>query len=529
MRGTVRLIVCACLGVLLTSSAGYSAAGVPSMGAARPQRTDVVVLKYADISEIVGILISGESVAPNDVFAPTGSVFSLPTSTSGGNAPGATSNQPFNPSAGPPQALGQRINDTIAVDRRLNAVILSGTPAELAQLESMIAKLDVPVPSVLLECQVFELSEAAARDAGIELSSTGAAAGGGFQSVSGQVATSSGSLQAQVFAQITRGAGRLLATPRIVAQNGNPASILSGNALPIVTTTIFPGTSLSQQTVNYIAVGVNLQIQPRVSIDGNVISHIFSEVSSVTQFVPTAQGDVPQISLRQAATSATVPDGQLFIIGGLSRETEIRNFSRIPILGYLPLIGALFRVRHDTAQRVNLYIAITPHIIHESARVRSQPEPPTVNPSAEVTKYSTTSRLPMLAKRVAFVGRWEFAHDRRDGRFEGASARSFNVGDTLHTRFTGKHLRIYGVTGPNGGYGLLNVDGKYNIVNFYSPAKRTHALLYANWGLSRGIHSIALSIQSSHDRRSRGTYVNVDDVEPAQTAGDDRRGARDAL
>ncbi|MDQ6932035.1 MAG: hypothetical protein M3160_02530 [Candidatus Eremiobacteraeota bacterium] len=362
------------------------ATGQPTSAAAG-QRINVILLKYADVSEIVGILVGGDAIAPNDVFTPIGSIFSLPSSTgSGGTGVLATNNQPFNSSTGAPQALAQRINDTIAVDRRLNAMILTGTPSELARLKGLIAKLDVPVPSVVLECQVFELSETAARDAGIELSS-GSLASGGFQSVSGQLGQSSGTSQAQLFAQIARGTGRILATPRIVAQNGNRASILSGNALPILTTTIFPGSSLSQQTVNYIAVGVNLQIQPRVSADGNVTSHIYSEVSSVSRFVSTAQGEVPLITLRQATTSATVPDGQLFIIGGLSRETEIRNVGRIPVLGYLPLIGGFFRVRHDTTERVNLYIAITPHIVPVASAGRSSSQ--------------------ALRHRIAYRGRFE--------------------------------------------------------------------------------------------------------------------------
>ncbi len=480
-----------CLAVLLLKSAVGCAIGEP-INAAAGQSINVIVLKYADISEIVGILIGGETITPNDVFTPTGSIFSLPSSNaSSGTGVATTNNQPFNSSTGVPQVLAQRINETIAVDRRLNAVILTGTPSELARLKSLIAKLDVPVPSVLFECQVFELSETAARDAGIELNS-GSLASGGFQSLSGQAGKSSGTLQAQLYAQIIRGAARVLAAPRILAQNGNQASILSGNALPILTTTIFPGSSLSQQTVNYIAVGVNLQIQPRVSADGNVTSHIYSEVSSVSQFVSTAQGDVPLITLRQTTTSATVPDGQLFIIGGLSRETQIRNVARIPILGYLPLIGTVFRVRHDTTERVNLYIAITPHVV----------------PAASAGE---TSKTPW--PKIAYRGRWEFPHNRLDGRFEGASARSFHIGDTLSARFEGKKLHIYGVTGPKGGYGLLRVDGTHNVLNFYSAVKRTHALLYANSTLSAGVHNVAISVAPSYDLRSSGRYVNIDEVE----------------
>jgi general secretion pathway protein D len=173
-------------------------------------------------------------------------------------------------------------------------------------------------------------------------------------------------LAANLFATIARGGGKILATPRVLAVNGTPAQILTGDALPIITTTTFPGPPIvTQQTVTYIAVGVNLQIQPRITQDGFVTSHIYAEVSSVTAFIPTQQGNVPQISLRQTSTTATVADGQPFAVGGLLKDEEIENMSRVPGLGSLPIIGGLFRVRHDTATKTNLFIFITPHVIRQ--------------------------------------------------------------------------------------------------------------------------------------------------------------------
>ena len=348
--------------------APVATSGVPGLG---PGQTMVVVpLKYADVSEVVGILVAGQTLTPNDTFTPTGSIFSLPTSSGGTGIP---TNQPaFNNGLNnTPQSFGQRINDNIAIDRRLNAIILTGTPQDIAGFRTVIDKIDVPQTSVILECQVFELSETAARDVGLELTSSG-----GTSTVTGSVTAHTGDLPvfnaalagAQIFAEIRRGGGRILATPRILALNGMPATILSGDALPIITTTTFPGSPPSiQTTVNYIAVGVNLQIQSRIADDGYVTSHIFAEVSSVTAFTPSNGSQVPQISLRQANTSATVKDGQPFVIGGLLQDNEIRNMSKIPIFGDIPLIGGLFRARHDTTTRTSLYIMITPRVIHQLA------------------------------------------------------------------------------------------------------------------------------------------------------------------
>lgn len=335
----------------------------------------VVPLKYADVSEVVGILVQGQSIAPNDNFQPAGSIFSLPTSPgSGAAAPQVYQN--VEGASAQPESFGERITDNIAIDRRLNAIVLSGTPQQIADLQAEIEQIDVPLPSVMLECEVVELSETAARDLGLDFSSGGAGtalAGAGATLTSGSMPTFHADFQANLFATIAHGGGHILATPRVVALNGTPAQILTGDALPIISTTIYPGPpTLTQQTVNYIAVGINLQIQPRITNDRYVTSHIFAEVSSVTAYVPTPQGNVPQISLRQATTMATVSDGQPFVIGGLLQDEEIHNLSKIPGIGDLPLIGGLFSVRHEMDTHTNLYILITPHILQPNAA----PPPP---------------------------------------------------------------------------------------------------------------------------------------------------------
>jgi general secretion pathway protein D len=232
-------------------------------------------------------------------------------------------------------------------------------------MKALIARIDVPQRSVILEVQIIELSDSSAADRGLDLT------GGSTEIADASTSFSTGGLpqfnahlQASLYDTIAKGGGKILAAPRILALSGTSAQILTGDALPIITTTTFPGPPVTtQQSVTYISVGVNLQIQPRVTDDGNVTSHIFAEVSSVTALVPTQQGNVPQISLREAATVATVSDGDPFVIGGLLKDEEIRNLSKIPGIGDLPLLGGLFRVRHDTGTLTNLYIVVTPHIL----------------------------------------------------------------------------------------------------------------------------------------------------------------------
>jgi len=353
-------------------------------------QTVVILLKYADVSEVAGVLVSGANVASNDTFVPQQSnigASSLGASFGGGaeanGAGGFNTGVPQGNFGGAAvgqqqQGLAQRVSDNIAIDRRLNAIILTGTPDIVARLRATIDKLDVPVPSVLLEAQIVELTDTAARNIGLDFSpdgsgivingtsgstdsSTGASTGGGFISNTGAFPTGRLSLSANLYAQISEGNGRVIATPRILAQSGQPASILTGDALPILTNVLIAGnTGAAAQQVNYVNVGVNLQIQPRVSSDGYVTSHIYSEVSSVTGYV---SGNIPQISQRTASTIATVHDGQSIVIGGLRQDNEIRNRSRLPLVGAIPLIGSLFNHVSTTRTRDNLYVIITPHIV----------------------------------------------------------------------------------------------------------------------------------------------------------------------
>jgi general secretion pathway protein D len=350
--------------------------------------TEVVELKYADISEIAGVLVAGSTIATNDNFAPvqtnigSNSLSGSIGGTNGGFAQPAVT-QTFGQFGQQSTGLAQRVNDNIAVDRRLNAIILSGTPEVVAALKAIIDKLDIPVPSVILETQIVELSESASRNIGLDFSPDGSGivingtrtsttttttGSTGLLTQTGQQAQAAATLQAALYAQVTEGNGRVIAKPRILAQSGQQASILTGDAIPVFTQVVAANVGTASQ-VNYINVGVNLQIQPRVSSDGYVTSHIYSEVSSVTGTVNGA----PQISQRTASTSATVRDGEAFIIGGLLQDNELRSLSKLPFIGDLPLIGQLFRHISTSHSLDNLYIVVTPHIVGMSAATNPSP------------------------------------------------------------------------------------------------------------------------------------------------------------
>ena len=346
---------------------------------------EVVPLKYADVSEIVGLIAGGQSIKPNDSFNPQEPAF---------GSSGLTNNNGFSNNNLLQQnmmqqngdaaaaSVGQLVDEAIGVDRRLNAIILRGSPERIARLKAKIALLDVPVTSVLLETVFVELTETGAKNVGLDFNnSNGKAAvvtyqtgnfnSGGF-GTTGTGSQVSASLQAAIYAEVQHGQGRILSRPRISAPSGTSAKIITGDALPILTSIALSGVNAVSQQVQYVNVGVTLQIAPRVGEDGFVTSHIFCVVSSVTGY---SQG-YPTISQREASTSATVRDGEFFVIGGLTQENELTTKGHIPLLGDIPGLGELFKLQLGAKSKTQLYIVVTPHIVRgtDSAAAQAQTE-----------------------------------------------------------------------------------------------------------------------------------------------------------
>lgn len=323
---------------------------------------ELVFLKYADVSEVIGLLVEGAEISPNDIFIRREPGFGSP----------ASNQQPSY--MGPQQQaqrdsvpLGQNVGNGLAIDRRLNAIWITGTPDRIDRVKKQIALIDVPVDSVILETQFVELTETGAKSLGIDLNNQNGQIGVGTVTTGSFLpfgldprdVLPSGMLQAAIYAQVQKGEGRIVSRPRIAAQSGSTAKIITGDALPILTSITLSGVNGVSQQVQYVNVGVTLQIAPRVSEDGFVTSQIYGVVSSVTGF---SQG-YPTISQREAETSASVRDGETFVIGGLTQVNKLTTKSKVPILGDVPLVGELFKNERSTSTTTELYIVITPHIV----------------------------------------------------------------------------------------------------------------------------------------------------------------------
>lgn len=339
--------------------------------------SELIPLRYADVSEVVGLLSPGAQVKSNDRFLPREPGFGS-TSLTGGSYAAA-------PVVAPDisdQPLGETVDANLAVDRRLNAIWVRGSRDRIARVKADIARIDVPVDSVVLETELVELTDAGARAVGIDFTNANGQIGV-FAVQTGQYVPSgytpnqgarlaSGQLQAAIYAQVSKGNGKIVSRPRIAALSGSTAKIITGDALPILTSITLSGVNGVSQQVQYVNVGVTLQIAPRVADNGSVTSHVFCVVSSVTGY---SQG-YPTISQREAETQASVQDGESFVIGGLTQESLIDTHTRVPLLGSLPVIGQAFGTHRQTREKTELYIVVTPHILrHRDSTAAADPAP----------------------------------------------------------------------------------------------------------------------------------------------------------
>jgi general secretion pathway protein D len=345
------------------------------------QGAELIKLKYADVSEVVGLLTEGITVRPNNIFILREPGFGSPSQSGGGGSSGRKPEDNEQP-------LGESVDRNLAINRRLNAIWVRGTPAYIARVKKQIEVIDVPVDSVILETQFIELSENGARDLGIDFTNgvnqtgVGSVRRGESALALGLNPTSilkSFSLQAALYTQIQKGEGRILSKPRIAAQSGATAKIITGDALPILTSITLSGVNGVSQKVDYVNVGVTLQIAPRVSPDGYVTSQIYAVVSSVTGY---SQG-YPTISQREAETSASVRDGESFVLGGLIQENSLKSKSKVPLLGDIPLLGKAFSYEKTSRGKTELYIIITPKIVRHNQSDTFQIENKNTVPEAQ--------------------------------------------------------------------------------------------------------------------------------------------------
>lgn len=267
----------------------------------------------------------------------------------------------------------------VHVDERLNMLVIRDTPEVVRVAEKLVAANDLADPEVMLEMEVLEVSRTRLQQLGIQYPDTlTVAATGTSAALTLDMLKSLNSSDILVspnpavnFRKTTSDAD-ILANPRIRVRNNDKAKVHVGERVPVITTTSTANVGVSE-SVQYVDVGLKLEVEPRITLDDHVNIKIALEVANIVQTIKTVNGGlVYQLGTRNANTMLRLKDGETQILAGLISDTERESGNRLPGLGDIPLIGRLFSTQTDEKAKTEIILAITPRIVNNIRRPESE-------------------------------------------------------------------------------------------------------------------------------------------------------------
>ncbi|MEW6612268.1 MAG: secretin N-terminal domain-containing protein [Pseudomonadota bacterium] len=268
----------------------------------------------------------------------------------------------------------------VFIDEKLNTLTMRDTPDAIRLAEKVLATQDLAEPEVLLEVEVLEVSRTRLTDLGITPPTEATVTTLGLapptltladlqQITASRVGVSP--LSATVRARMENGDTNLLANPRIRVKNKEKAKVHIGERVPVITTTVTSAgtTSFLPETVNYLDVGIKLEVEPLISLDDEVSIKVGLEVSSLGQKTVTRSGsEVYRVGTRNASTTLRLRDGETQALAGLINDQERKTVTGIPGFGQIPAIGRLFASRSKSKDKTEIVLLITPHIVRNLDR-----------------------------------------------------------------------------------------------------------------------------------------------------------------
>jgi general secretion pathway protein D len=251
----------------------------------------------------------------------------------------------------------------------------------LAYYKELIEQLDTDKQQVYVQARIIEVSEKGIQNVGLKYGIDG------FQSGSGGLATFSSTLNNGIssLGKINQmggldlntmthglalgitvnllnqnGAADILSEPSLLCINNKQSSIYVGETRSIKTgTTTTTGGNVSE---NYVRedIGLTLKVKPRISTGDKVTLEITTKLEDVGQTLTNGQ---PDTSKKDITTTAIVNHGESIILGGYIKEKNEIILEKIPLLGDIPFIGALFKNSYEIKDKINLVVIITPYIV----------------------------------------------------------------------------------------------------------------------------------------------------------------------
>lgn len=377
----------------------------------------VVHLKNADAVKLATVLraafgTTGGSSGSTGTTTPTGlGTTNTPTQPSNPAAPGgggggssgtasAQATAPVTPS-GQPTTGG-----FIQADPATNSLIITAPEPLYRQVRAMIEQLDSRRAQVYIESLIVEVAGDNAAEFGFQWQgllgkdgdSTGLFAGTNFSNSGGNILSITAAAASGDTSSLSVGEGlnigllkryggtyalgalanllqsqtktNIVSTPNLITLDNEEAKIVVGENVPFITgqyTNTGNSTTSPFQTIERKDVGITLRIRPQIGESGTVRMTIYQEQSSVlsTATVGTTNAG-PSTTKRSIESQVVVEDGQIIVLGGLVQDSFVEEKSKVPLLGDIPGIGALFRSESRTKKRTNLMVFLRPVVMRDA-------------------------------------------------------------------------------------------------------------------------------------------------------------------
>ncbi|WP_239700494.1 secretin N-terminal domain-containing protein [Massilia sp. 9096] len=268
----------------------------------------------------------------------------------------------------------------VVVDEKLNLLILRDSPEAVRLASQLIALQDVAEPEVVLDVEVLEVQRNRLLDLGVDWPTslsfapltTGAGAALTIDDLRHLNAATIGvtGVKGAITASKTDGDSNLLAAPRIRVRNHEKAKVVIGDKLPTITTTISSGVGgFASESVNYVDVGLKLDVEPTIYLNNEVGIRISLEVSNLVDTITTSTGTTAyRIGTRSASTMLQLKDGENQVLAGLIQNEDRSAGTHLPGLGDVPVLGRLFGSSQDTRNKTEVVLSITPHLVRNIQR-----------------------------------------------------------------------------------------------------------------------------------------------------------------
>lgn len=266
---------------------------------------------------------------------------------------------------------------SIHVDSRTNALIVQDLDHSIENIKQLVSSLDIPVKQVEIEARIVTVSEGdlqklgiswdAHRDGSVDSNSDAsdpdfnfnfdgsmANVGLSFASLGGYA------LDLELSALQSENKAEIISSPRLITTNKQAAYIEQGTEIPYLESSSSGATS-----VEFKKAVLSLMVTPQITPDDKLVLDLVVTQDDIGENISTGTGEVVSIATQRIGTQVLVNNGETVVLGGIYQHKVNNSVSKVPVLGDIPGVGALFRHKSQSFAKKELLIFVTPKIVFQ--------------------------------------------------------------------------------------------------------------------------------------------------------------------